>query len=309
MMRALSLVFVFSASALLPSSLLAGDASPHRCPIVTVKPVIGDANPNRETYRGYYSDLSAVADRKDFPELAVGLRHQIDIVENSELSPRVLQFFQTIPIVVDDFACVGNMREPASGDPKPIMASACYNRNVPENMRDKHGFDPVTRAKAQGTGTMMVRPTTLVDQNRERPVLLHELFHAYHDHILPDGFANPAALSWFKQATDKHLYPADQYLMTNGKEFFAVTTSVFLLGKDGLLDRAKIREVQPDYYKYLVWLFEFDPDRASGVSPVALAAPQDILGSASSSPTAPALKLVEQQQARAQSAPVQSAPR
>jgi len=289
--RVAPLAFAFSALVLLPSSLLAGDASLHHLPTVAVKSKIGDANPNHETYRGYYSDLSAVVDRKDFSELADGLRHQIDIVENSGLSPRVLQFFQTVPIVVDDFACVGNMIEPASGDPKPIMGAACYNRNVPE------------------TGTMMVRPTTLVDRNRERPVLLHELFHAYHDHILPGGFENPAALFWFKQATDKHLYPADQYLMTNAKEFFAVTASVLLFGTDGPIDRAKIREVQPDYYQYLVWLFGFDPDRATGVSPFALATPQDILGSASSLPTAPALKLVEQQQAIGQSAPVQSAPR
>jgi hypothetical protein len=117
----------------------------------------------------------------------------------------------------------------------------------------------------------MFRPSTLAGRDRERPVLLHELLHAYQDHILPGGFANPGALSWFKQATDKRLYPADQYLMTNEREFFAVTASVFLFGRDGPVDRAKIREVQPDYYKYLVWLFGFDPpDRTSNI-PVALA--------------------------------------
>jgi len=66
MIRALPLAFVFSALVFLPSSLFAGDASPHHLPIVIVKPKIGDANPKHETYRGYYSDLSAIADRKDF---------------------------------------------------------------------------------------------------------------------------------------------------------------------------------------------------------------------------------------------------
>jgi hypothetical protein len=87
---------------------------------------------------------------------------------------------------------------------------------------------------------------------------------------LPGGFSNQAVLSWFKEATEKHLYPADQYLMTNEKEFFAVTTSVFLFGRDGSVDRAQIKQAQPDYYRYLGWLFGFDPDRASSV-PVASA--------------------------------------
>jgi hypothetical protein len=283
MIRALPLAFAFSALAFLPGSLFAGDASLHHLPTVIVKPKIGDTNAKHEVYRGYYSDLSAIAGREDFPELADGLRHQIDIVENSGLGPRVLQFFHTVPIAVDDFACVGDMTAPAAGDPKPIMASACYSRRVPEDMKDKRltasvwdsekgwsmNFDPVTQAAAQWTGTVMVRPSTL-ERDRERPVLLHELLHAYHDHILPDGFDNPAILSWFKQTTDKKLYPADQYQMTNEREFFAVTASVFLFGRDGAFVRANIKEKQPDYYKYLVWLFEFDPDRASNI-PVALA--------------------------------------
>jgi hypothetical protein len=284
-MRALPLAVLFSVLTLLPGSLFAGDARPRQLGTTTANTKIGDANLNHETYRGHYIGLSAVAGRKDFPELADGLRHQIDIVESVGLSPRVFQFFQTMPIVIDDFACVGNMTAPASGEQKPIMQAACYSRQVPENMRDKRlsalvwdsekgwpvNSDPVTRAMIARTGAVMVRPSTLVDRNRERPVLLHELLHAYHDHILPGGFANPAALSWFKQATDKQLYPADQYLMTNEKEFFAVTASVFLFGTDGPIDRAKIKEVQPDYYKYLVWLFGFDPDRTPSTSPVASA--------------------------------------
>jgi hypothetical protein len=131
-------------------------------------------------------------------------------------------------------------------------------------------MDPLARAELNHTGVVMVRPATLTGRDRERPVLLHELLHAFNDHILPGGFDNPAVLSWFKQASDKKLYSADQYLMTNEKEFFAVTASVFLSGQDGTLTRAIIKDKQPDYYKYLVWLFECDPDRTSGV-PVASA--------------------------------------
>lgn len=284
-MRAVSFAFLFAALALFPDSVVAGDARPRQIAAASGHAKADDANRSRETYRGHYSDLSAVAYRTDFPEVAEGLRHQIDIVESSGLSPRVLQFFQTVPVVVDDLACVGNMTAPASGDAKPIMEVACYSRNVPETMRDKRldpliwgdnekvpaSLDPVTRAELMRTGVVMYRPLALADKNRERPVLLHELLHAYHDRGLPGGFGNPAIMAWFKQATEKKAYPADAYLMTNEKEFFAVTASVFLSGKDGPVDRAQIRQAQPDYYRYLVWLFGFDPDRGSGVSPVALA--------------------------------------
>ena len=281
MRRAIPFAVVFSAFVVFPGSLLAEDASLRHLATVTVRSK--DANRNHETYRGYYSDLSAIADRKDLSELTDGLRHQIDIVESAGLSLRVLQFLRSMPIVIDDFACLGDPTA-TSSDAKPITAAACYSRQVPESMREKHlgasvwdsengwllDMDPLTRAELTHTGVVMFRPITLTGQDRERPALLHELLHAFHDHILPGGFANPAALSWFKQASDKQLYPADQYLMTNEREFFAVTASVFLSGKDGALVRATIKEKQPDYYRYLVWLFECDPDRTSRV-PVASA--------------------------------------
>ena len=81
------------------------------------------------------------------------------------------------------------------------------------------------------------------------------MLHAYHDHILPDGYANHAAKSWFTAASEQAIYPSDQYLMSNEKEFFAVTASVFLSGKDGSLSRNDIKKKQSDYYKYLKWLF------------------------------------------------------
>ena len=123
MIRSLPLAFIFSAFVFSPGSLFAGDAHPRHLPTVIVEPKIGDANPKRETYRGryrgYYYDLSAITDPKGSSESADGLRHQIDIVERSGLSSRVLQFFQTMPIVIDDFACLGNMTAPTSGEPKP----------------------------------------------------------------------------------------------------------------------------------------------------------------------------------------------
>jgi len=289
-MRALSLAVVVSTLALFPDALVAGDARPHRLPVISVAAKSADAGHNRETYRGHYIDVSAISGRKDFPQLMESLRHQVDIVEDSGLSQRVLQFFRTIPVMADEFACVGGVVMTASGDAIPARAGACYSRQAPQVLRAEHAgvqvwdgehappasSDPIARAMTTLSGVIMYRPSTLSDdEQRERPVLLHELLHAYHDHIMPGNFDNPAVQAFFKQATDKHLYPANLYLMVNEKEFFAVTASVILFGKDGtkdgMIDRAMIKKAQPDYYKYVVWLFGFDPDPTPAATPVASA--------------------------------------
>jgi hypothetical protein len=280
-MRSIWLPIVLPAVLLLPNAVIAG-SSRLRPEAATFSTRAVEKPAGRETYRGQFFDVSAVAERHDVPELVAGLQHQIDVVQDLKLSPRVLSFFQTVPIVVDDFACLGHMTAPSSGEPKPAMEAACYGHQLPaaakkggvaaafvwgnDSSSQSLNSDPLMQTKL--TGVIMIRPSTLIDHNKTRPVLLHELLHAYHDRILPGGFANGAAESWFKQASG--LYPADQYLMTNEREFFAVTASVFLSGKDGSLVRADIRSKQPEYYKYLKWLFEFDPDTAKD-SPVASA--------------------------------------
>src|SRR5712692_4177316 len=61
---------------------------------------------NEKSYRGYYFDLSEIAGRKDSAVTADALRHQLDIVESVGLSPHLLQFFHSIPIVADEAACM-----------------------------------------------------------------------------------------------------------------------------------------------------------------------------------------------------------
>jgi hypothetical protein len=123
-------------------------------------------------------------------------------------------------------------------------------------------------------GVVLVRSIMLGVSSRQaqEPVILHELLHAYHAKIMPQGVENPAVLFHYNFAKSEKLYPDDAYLMTNEKEFFAVTASVFLYGKDGKepFTRSKFKEKQPDYYQYLVWLFGFDPD-APSATPVASA--------------------------------------
>jgi hypothetical protein len=271
-MRALSAAFILATTLALQTSAIAGGAR-HDLGTITVNAKSVERDPVRGTYRGEFFDLSAVEDRTDVPALMDGLRRQIDDVQDLKLSSRVLSFFQSVPVVVDDFACLGHMTAPKSGEPKPAMEAACYGHQIPTTTKiaasggfvwgveapsQVSSFDPLMQTRT--TGIILIRPTTLIDKNKTRPILLHELLHAYHDRILPGGYANEAAMSWFKQASAQQLYPADEYMMTNEREFFAVTASVFLAGDDGGLVRADIRKIQPDYYTYLKWLFQFDPD-------------------------------------------------
>lgn len=228
---------------------------------------------NYQTYRGYIFDLSENSARRDATAISDALRHQLDLVESVGLSPRVLQFFHTVPIVASEMACL-----------EEIAAAACYGLAVPE--RDRHAsrelttWDPEKRqwsnpdivdlAADAGRGVVMVRPAIMLDA--QEPVMLHELLHAYHARLMPNGFENRGIKEFYNRAQNKQLYAKDAYVMKNHKEFFAVTASIFLAGNavHEPFTRAKLREIQPDYYKYLSGVFGFDPD-ASSVTPVASA--------------------------------------
>ncbi len=294
-MRALSLLLTLPLYilTLFPSSGNAGEARPFQIAAVSDSEKLQEIiiNPNHETYRGYFADLSEVVTRQDFALMADALRHQLDIVESVGLSPRVLNFFHTIPIVVDDVACLNTEKADdknteTADDKAPTLASACYSpaNNLPErtsreptvlNSGKWTNPNPVDLADDTNRGVVFVRPITLdaSSTNTQRPNILHEMLHAYHANIMPQGFKNPLILFYYNQAKSKQLYPADAYLMTNQEEFFAVTASVFLYGKDDKppFTRSNLKQMQPDYYKYLVWLLEIDPDRAPSATPVASA--------------------------------------
>jgi len=236
----------------------------------------GKSQYGQQTYRGYVLDLSAAAGRPDAAELLNALRQQIDIVESAGLSPRVLKFFRSIPILVDEKACLGGK----------VMASACYGSSAPERAGSKsRGMtvwdsdkaqwtnpDPVALAEDMKLGVVMIRPHKMTMQE---PLILHELLHAYHARMMPAGVRDAKVQGYYDLAKSQQLYPDDAYVVTNEREFFAVTASVFLYGKADKdpFTRAKMKEKQPDYYRYLVWLFGFDPDRAPTAAPVASADP------------------------------------
>jgi len=235
------------------------------------------AAPLENEYRGYRIDLSEIAGHKAFNEIESALRHQLDIVENVGLSPRVLKFFRTIPIEVDQFACMGDNQ--IAGGKRPSRNAACYEETSGPRSSGDSVFAVWDSQKSQWTASAQERLTRTtaplsgivsvrVDLSRSsrRPVMLHEMLHAYHAKVLPAGFKNPSILVYYKEAKDRALYPADAYLMTNEREFFAVTASVFLYGEDGPRQRSELQKQQPEYYQHLVWMFGFDPDRNLNVA-------------------------------------------
>ncbi len=271
-MRGLLLGSVISIVTLIPGS---GNAGPRALQVdasnIDQPP---SATSNYETYRGYVFDLSENSKRRDVTAIADTLRHQLDVVESVGLSPKVLQFLHSIPIVASEMACL-----------EEGAAAACYGQAVPE--RDRHASrelttwdtakgewsnpDIVDLAADAGRGVVMVRPAML--RYAQDPVMLHEMLHAYHARLMPNGFENKGIKQFYNQAQGKQMYDKDAYALKNHKEFFAVTASIFLAGNDAVHEpytRAKLKEKQPDYFKYLVGLFGLDPD-GSNLTPVASA--------------------------------------
>jgi len=224
--------------------------------------------PTRESdfqkYRGFMYDLSEYEGRKDLAALTENLKHQLDMVENAGFSPKVLQFFHTIPIVATETDCLD------------IGASiACYSRAAPNRSgrpvhdvtvwdHDKQQWtnpDIVDLAADSGLGIIMLRPN--MTQYTDDPILIHEFLHAYHNRLMPNGFDNLGIKAFYSEAKSKNLFGKKSYTVMNDKEFFAVTASIFLAGKESIHEpktRAALKEKMPDYYKYLVGVFGFDPD-------------------------------------------------
>lgn len=245
--------------------------------IIKVEPASNDrqaaAAPAYENYHGFVFDLSENAERKDVAAISAVLRRQLDVIESVGLSPKVLQFLRTVPIVASEMACLDEG-----------AAAACYGLSVPD--RGRHGRalttwdqdkarwsnpDIVDLAVDSGRGVVLFRPAMM--KNAEDPVMLHEFLHVYHAKLMPQGYENRGIKDFYGQAKAKGFYEKDAYLMKNQKEYFAVTASIFLSGKDAAHEpytRAKLKEKQPEYFKYLVGVFGFDPDEAAK-TPVASA--------------------------------------
>jgi hypothetical protein len=170
------------------------------------------------SYRGFTVDTSAATDVPDLRALQGSLKHQLDIVAGTGVSPAIMSFFKSQAIVV----------KPGQGDGGGHFSANSKGVTVDATV-----------------------------QAPEKPVILHELLHAYHFRVLPGALQNPDLLRFYNNAKQGEFYPPDSYVLKNVQEFFAVTGSLYLWGN---VDRPPhtretLREKQPVYYKWLGQLF------------------------------------------------------
>jgi hypothetical protein len=232
--------------------------------VISVEPAGGGPTTaaDFQKYHGFMYNLSEYAGRKDLAALEDNLKHQLEIVENVGLSPRVLDFFRSIPIIATDTDCL------------EIGATlACYGPVSPSRAGHTHAFtvwdsesqkwnnpDIVDLAADTHLGVVMLRPT--MAQYTEDPILLHEFLHAYHARLMPNGYDNLGIKGFYSDSKAKDVFDKKSYTLMNDREFFAITASIFLAGKESIHEpktRETLKEKLPDYYKYLVGVFGFDP--------------------------------------------------
>jgi hypothetical protein len=178
----------------------------------------GGSGTGKFTYRGFTVDRTAVQDASNLEAVEVSLKHQIDIAADCGASPAILNFFKSQEIVL----------MPGQGDGGGHFASKSKGVTVDASV-----------------------------QAPEKPVVLHELLHAYHFRVLPGALENPDLVRFYGIAKEGELYPPDSYVLKSEQEFFAVTASLYLWGNVDRPPRTRdnLREKQPVYYKWLGELF------------------------------------------------------
>lgn len=156
--------------------------------------------------------------------IAPVLSAQFELIQRAELPPLLLAFMKTIPVVVDPSLPVGST---------PALFS---------------------NSNASGRGVVK---TSLVPIPSDKPVILHEMLHAYDWNYW--RFGKPEIQSAYAQAVNQNLYPqwSGSHFLQNAREFFAVTGTVYLVGriKQPPFDCRALAGLQPDYVKFMEKLF------------------------------------------------------
>ena len=165
-------------------------------------------------YRGVMVDTTAAQSAPNLKAVEDSLKHQIDIAIDCGAAPKIIAFFKSQEIFV----------KPGQSDGGGRFSS---------------------RVKGVSVDIAVDAP--------EKPVVLHEMLHAYHWWVLPQGFANPDVERFYERARDGGFYPPDAYVLKNVQEFFAVTASLYLWGNVDRPphDRKTLHDHQPVYYKWL----------------------------------------------------------
>ena len=185
-----------------------------------------------QSYRGFTIDESAVRNQPDLASILTATREQIDLVHFVGVPPETLVFLQGVKF---ELVPTGTFKSPTPG-------------------------------RYTGRTTRSVQVSAAILKTGHKPVLLHELLHAYHDQRIEHGFDNPAILDLYRKAGSIPAFAANSHMMSNAKEYFACTATAYLFGVTAQepFNRGKIREYQPAAFDYLQKLFGPEAGRYEG---------------------------------------------
>ena len=189
-----------------------------------------------EVYRGFNLEDKEVVKMPNHDEYMAAMREQVDIVHSVGLPAEILKFLQCVKL---ELLPAGAFKSPTPG-----------------------------RYTGRGEQSVQMAPTVI--PNRHKPVLLHELMHAYHDQKIEGGFKNPLIVEAFKQAGKLSVFAPKSHMMSNAQEYFACTATTFLFGVTAQepFKREKVSEHQPNFHAYLKKLFGPDAgDYAGSLNP------------------------------------------
>jgi hypothetical protein len=185
--------------------------------LLAALPLLAAATAPRETVlrrAGFVIDLAPIVNAQNHAEIATALEQQIDIAAGCGAKTEIATFFRNQRITA----------VPSTGK----------------------GGGRCTAARGVEIDTAPLPPPN-------NPILLHELIHALHHRYMPGGEANPDVERFYQTALQGDLYPQARYMMSNHREFFAVTGSLYLWGVIARppFNRDNLRARQPAYYAWL----------------------------------------------------------
>ena len=190
-------------------------------PLLSFSLLGSESQPLRSKYRGFTIDESKVQNLPTLKECQMATREQIDMVCAVGLTTETLKFLQTVPFV--------------------LVPAATF---------------PPTPGLYEGS-TRTVKVSTRIPAIGHKPVLLHELLHAYHHQKLPDGNKNRAVLALYDKAKSSSLFASASHMMRTPGEFFACAATTYLFGVTAQepFQRSKIQEAQPELFAHLKSMF------------------------------------------------------
>jgi len=173
-------------------------------------------------FRGFLVDMSRLSSEQR-KALTPSYIEQIKVIESVSLPAEILAFMKTIPIFADpEFSASGT--------------HALYRR---KNVTPKPKGQVVT---------------DLTPMESKRPILLHEMLHAYDANKW--DFSNATLLAAYDRALNEKLYPPSavkSHFLSNPREYFAISATIYLFGQiqQEPFNCALMAKKQPRYVEYL----------------------------------------------------------